>query len=228
MELMFYGFVLLAFRFIRSDRFNLGVLLAIGGYYLILKGIEKVDKENPFFYKTKKLLYVLMGLNGVIFIFSISRAVAMGGLFDFAAFCIDIIVFVNLIKGIQVYTDKLKDKAQPIKLFKRWRMTYILIGIMVSVGIIMLILTFTALPWAQMPDFLKQIQEAGTTNYREIFTLSWNFFMPVMGMLVLWGVLMMGLSISLIIFKILFLVSMYKIQAEYALYLASNPQQELQ
>ncbi|TXT16233.1 MAG: hypothetical protein FD133_1911 [Erysipelotrichaceae bacterium] len=227
MELMFYGFVLLAFRFIGTERVQIGALLAIGAYYLISLGIAKVDKENPYFNKVKHLLYVLMALNGAFFIFAATRA-GIGGMFNFAAFIIDIIVFVSLIQGIQVYTDKLIDKKQPIKLFKRWRMTYILIGSMVSVSIIMFILTFTALPWEQMPDFIKQLQEASTTNYQEVFNLSWNFFMPVMGMLVLWAILMFGLLVTFVIFKILFLVSMYKIQAEYALYLASNPQQELQ
>lgn len=227
MELMFYGFLLLAFRFIGSDRVHFGALLAIGAYYLILRGIEKVDKENPYFNKTKNLLYVLMGLNAAVFIFSASKA-GSGGLFDFVAFIIDIIVFISLLKGIQVYTDKLKDKTQPIKLFKRWRMTYILIGIMVSVSIIMGILTLTSLPWAEILDWVKSVQVVGTDNLREFLTLTWNFFMPAIGLLVVWGILMLSLSIALLVYKILFLVSMYKIQTEYALYLASNPNQELQ
>ena len=227
MELIFYGFVLLAFRFIGTERVQIGALLAIGAYYLISLGIAKVDKENPYFNKVKHLLYVLMGLNGAFFIFAASKA-GVSGLFNFAAFIIDIIVFDSLIKGIQVYTDKLIDKTQPTKLFKRWRMTYILIGSMVSVSIIMGILTFTSLPWEQIPDWLTQLQEVGATNMNEFLSLSWNFFMPVMGMLILWAILMFGLLVTFVIFKILFLVSMYKIQAEYALYLASNPQQELQ
>lgn len=228
MELMFYGFVLLAFRFIGTERVQIGALLAIGAYYLISLGIAKVDKENPYFNKVKHLLYVLMGLNGAFFIFAATKA-GIGGMFNFAAFIIDIIVFVSLIQGIQVYTDKLIDKKQPIKLFKRWRMTYILIGSMVSVSIIMGILTLSSLPWSEFAVWSKQIQEVTSTgNTKEIMDLVLNFFMPVMGMMILWAILMFVLLVTFVIFKILFLVSMYKIQTEYALYLASNPQQELQ
>lgn len=213
MDLIFYGFLALTFRIINQPGLPVGTLLAIGGYFLIFKGIEKAGPDNPHFRKNKELLIALMVINGIAFLTGFGRANA-GGLLLLVAFVIDIIVMLNLFKGIALYSEKLEDKNLPTKLFKRWRMTYILWGIMALLSLIMFFVIVASLPWTDMPDILAQIQAVGTNNVREILTLFWNLLIPVMSMVILWIVLSGLLALTILVFHILFLVTMYQIQSQ--------------
>lgn len=213
MDLIFYGFLLLSLKLIGRVGLHVGALIAVGGYFLIFKGIEKADASNPHFRKNKELLIALMVINGIAFLTSLGKSNA-GSLLLLVGFVIDIIVMLNLFKGIALFSDKLEDKTLPTKLFKRWRMTYILAGAIFLVSIIMVIVTFTSLPWTQMPQILAQIQAMGAGQGEEIFAMFWNLLMPVIGTVILWFVLVGLLGLTLFIFQILFLVAMYQIQSQ--------------
>ncbi len=213
MDLIFYGLLALSFRALNFPSLSLGALLAAGGYFLIFKGIEKAGSDNPHFRKNKELLIALMVINGIAFLTGFGRANA-GGLLLIVGFVIDIIVMLNLFKGIALYSDQLVDKKLPTKLFKRWRMTYILYGVMALVCLVMFFVIIASLPWTTMPDILAQFQALGAGHGKEILTLFWNLLVPVMSMVILWIVLSSLLGLAILVFQILFLVAMYQIQSQ--------------
>lgn len=228
MNFIFFGFLLGVFGGFTINQVNIGPLISIGSYFLIYKGVLVVDRENPFFKKVITLLLVLMGLSGVAFVVGLVNTAGIGGLVGFAIFIIDIVVVLNVIKGIQLYSDKLVDKKQPIKLFKRWRMQYILMGVMIVLSIIMVIVALTTVSWSAMMDLINTLQTYSGSGMIDQETLNalissyLNTLQPVLVTLFVWIFGMMSLVITLLVFKILFLVSMYRIQADYQLYLV-NP-----
>ena len=222
MNFIFYGFLLSLFGGFEISQVNIGPLISVGAYFLIQKGVLTLDRENPFFKKVPTLLYVLMGLSGLSFLVGLARTGGFGGLVGLAVFVIDIIVVFNVIKGIQLYTDMLIDKTQPKKLFKRWRMQYILIGILVVVSLVLGITAIASVSWTTMADFVRALQATGGADQAAIemiFTTYMSILQPVLIIIFVWIFLTLTILISLLVFKILFLVSMYKIQADYQVYL---------
>lgn len=223
MNFIFYGFLLSLFGGFEISKVNIGPLISIGAYFLIQKGVLSLDRDNPFFKKVPTLLYVLMGLSGLSFVLSLVDT-GFGGLVGIIAFIIDIVVIYNVIKGIQLYSDKLIDKNQPKKLFKRWRMGYILIGILVVLSIVMVIAAIASVSWTTMYDFVLALQTSGG-NQAMIESIVADYMVALQSVIIIfvvWAFTAFVLFISILVFKILFLVSMYKIQADYQVYLA-NP-----
>lgn len=223
MNFIFYGFLLSLFGGFDIGGVNIGPLISIGAYFLIQKGVLSLDRENPFFKKVPTLLYVLMGLSGLSFVLGLVDT-GFGGLVGIVAFIIDIVVIYNVIKGIQLYSDKLIDKNQPKKLFKRWRMGYILIGILVALSIVMVIAAIASVSWTTLYEFGMALQ-ASAGNQALIESIVADYMVALQSVIIIivvWAFTAFALFISIIVFKILFLVSMYKIQADYQVYLA-NP-----
>ena len=220
MSFIFFGFLLGVLGGFNMNQVNIGPLISIGAYYLIYKGILTVDRENPFFKKTITLLYILMGLSGLSFLIGISNSVGFSGFVGIAVFVIDIIVVYNVIKGIQVYADQLKDPTQPTKLFKRWRIQYILLGIIIATSIVMVILAVTTVSWAALIEMINALRNTLPSNQeaiQAIISSYLNILQPILVILFLWIFAMAALAITMLVFKIMFLVSMYRIQADYAL-----------
>lgn len=225
MNFIFFGFLLSIFGGFTINQVNIGPLLSVGAYFLIYKGVLTVDGENPFFKKIITLLFILMGLSGVAFLTGLVNLGPLGSLVGLAVFIIDIIVFYNVIKGIQLYADKLIDKTQPKKLFKRWRMQYILIGIIIVLSIVMFVVAITTVSWAAIAEMVQSYNGAGPLDQEAIRALLSNYMnvlQPVLVTLMIWIFGVLSLALALLVFKIMFLASMYRIQADYQIYLA-NP-----
>lgn len=224
MNFIFFGFLLGVLGGFRISQVNIGPLISSGAYYLIYKGILTVDRENPFFKKIITLLYILMGLSGLSFIVGITNTTGFGGIVGLAAFIIDIIVIYNVIKGIQVYSDQLKDPTQPTKLFKRWRIQYILLGIIIVTSIVVVILAVTTVSWAALIEMINALRNTLPNDQeaiQAILSSYLNILQPILVIIFLWIFAMAALAITMLVFKIMFLVSMYRIQADYALALTT-------
>jgi len=225
MNFIFYGFLLSFFGGFELGGVNIGPLISIGAYFLIQKGVLSLDRENPNFKKVPTLLYVLMGLSGLNFVLSILKLGDVAFFVSIALFIIDIIVIYNVIKGIQSYTDVLADKNQPVKLFKRWRMTYILAAILFVLSIVMVIAAIASVSWAAIYDFYLAIQTAAVLDQVALEAMLTNYMTilaPAFLILFLWAFAAIALGIWMLVLRIMFLVSMYRIQADYQVYLA-NP-----
>jgi len=222
MNFIFYGFLVSLFGGLDINQVSIGPLFSIGAYFLIQKGVLSLDRENPFFKKVPTLLYVLMGLSALSFVFGATRTTGLSGLIGLATFVIDIIVIYNVIKGIELYSDVLIDKRQPRKLFKRWRIQYILGGVWLVFSIVLGIVAIASVSWATMAEFVQALQATGGTDQAAIQTIITNYMsilQPVIVIVFVWIFTTLVIAISLLVFKILFLVSMYRIQADYQVYL---------
>ena len=222
MNFIFYGFLLNVFGSFTVGGVNIGPLLSVGGYFLIHKGVMSLDRENPYFKKVPTLLYALMILSGLVFIIGLVDTQGFGGFIGIAAFVIDIIVIYNIIKGIQLYSDKLIDQTQPKKLFKRWRIQYILIGVIVALSFVLLIAAIASVSWTAISGFITEFSAVGATDtdaLQAIFTSYLSVLQPILVILLVWVISVFFISISLVVFKIMFLVSMFRIQSDYQIYL---------
>lgn len=224
MNFIFYGFLLSFFGGFELGGVNIGPLFSIGAYFLIYKGVLSLDRENPNFKKVPTLLFVLMGLSGLSFVFALVDRNGIGGLLSIVAFIIDIIVIYNVIKGIQSYTDVLIDKKQPVKLFKRWRMQYILGAIALVLSFVMVIAAIASVSWAVIYEFAMDIQSAPLLDQAALEALINSYttiLAPAILIGVLWAFAAFVLIIWILVVKILFLVSMYRIQADYQVFLST-------
>lgn len=222
MNYIFYGFLLNVFSGFTLGGVNIGPLLSVGGYFLIHKGVMSLDRENPYFRKVPTLLYALMILSGLAFLTGLVDTKGFGGLVGIAAFVIDIIVIYNIIKGIQLYSDKLVDQTQPKKLFKRWRIQYILIGVLAVLSFVLLIAAIASVSWTAISGFITEVSAVGATDtdaLQAIFTSYLSVLQPILVIFLVWVISVFFIAISLVVFKIMFLVSMFRIQSDYQLYL---------
>lgn len=219
MNFIFYGFLIHALGGFTINQINIGPLISVGAYYLIYQGILKVDRDNPFFNKIINFLFALMILSGLSFLLGIASRNGLDGLLGIAIFVLDIIVFLNIIKGITTYSDKLNDPKQPIKLFKRWRMRYILLGAMVAISIIAIIVSIATVPWSSMIDFFNALR-ANPTNVQGVLEMYLDVIQPVLITFFVWLISLIALATAVLVFEILQLVAMYKISQDYTRYLA--------
>jgi len=218
MNFIFYGFLVHALGGLTINQVNIGPLINVGAYYLIYQGIMKVDKDNPFFSKIINFLYALMILSGISFVFGVASRNGLDGFIGIVIFVLDIIVFLNLIKGIATYSDKLNDPKQTIKLFKRWRMRYILLGIIVGVTIIAAIVSIASIPWSSMVEFVTAIRN-NPANVQAVLEQYLDVVQPILITFFVWILMMFALFITVLVFEILQVVAMYKISQDYARYL---------
>ncbi len=219
MEYLFYGFLIHALGGVTINRVNIGPLISVGAYYLIYQGILKVDRDNLFFNKIINFLFALMIMSGLSFLLGIANRNGLDGILGIAIFVLDIIVFLNLIKGIATYSDKLNDPKQTIKLFKRWRMRYILIGVIMVISIVAVIVSIASVPWSSMIDFFNALR-TNPTNVQGVLDMYLDVLQPVLITFFVWLISVIALATAVLIFEILQLVAMYKISQDYARYLA--------
>lgn len=215
MTTLFYGILLSAFSGLTINEFNIGPLFSVGAYFLIRKGITELDPENPYFKKVLTLLYVLMGLVGASFVLYVLKVDALTGLLGIATFVIDIIVMLSVIKGIQTYSDILDDKKEPIRLFKRWRMRYILVGVMIGISLVAVIAAIGSVSWASMIEFGQAMAGATAGEYQAVLESYMDVLQPLLVTLMVWVLVALPLAITTLVFEILYVVSMYRIQKDY-------------
>lgn len=218
MNFIFYGFLVHALGGLSINQVNIGPLINVGAYYLIYQGILKVDRDNPFFSKIINFLYALMILSGISFVFGVASRNGLDGFVGIAIFVLDIIVFLNLIKGIATYSDKLNDPKQTIRLFKRWRMRYILMGVIVGVTIIAAIVSIASIPWSSMVEFVTAIRD-NPSNVQVVLEQYLDIVQPVLITFFVWIMSLLALFATVLVFEILQVVAMYKISQDYARYL---------
>jgi hypothetical protein len=214
MNLIFYGFLVMLLG-IDVSGISLGPLFQIGGYALVMQGMQAIDKNNPYFKRALPLVYALMALNAASFVMDVANVVALSGIIGLATGIISLITVYNIIKGIQVYRDELQTPNLTTKLFKRWRLSVILFVVAFVVIIIGAVIVVVSVPFAAVSELFAQLQlnpssEAIALQLGELIA-------PVFG--VMFGVLMATiiLIVSAMVFYIMFLVTLYNVQKEFAL-----------
>ena len=214
MNLIFYGFLVMLLG-IDISGISLAPLFQIGGYALVMQGMQTIDKNNPYFKRALPLVYALMALHAVTFVLDLAKVVVLSNIIGLATTVISLIAVYNVIKGIQVYRDELQTPELTTKLFKRWRLSMILFGVTMVVGLVAVIFIIASVPFAAFADAFSQLQlnpgsEAVARQLGELLA-------PVIG--VVFGAMMalLILSVTAMVFYIMFLVTLYNVQKEFAL-----------
>jgi hypothetical protein len=214
MNLIFYGFLVMLLG-IDVSGVSLGPLFQIGGYALVMQGMQAVDKENTYFKRALPLVYALMALNAVTFVFDLAKIAALSGVIGIATGIIGLITVYNVLKGIQVYRDELQTPNLTTKMYKRWRLSVILFFVAFAALIVAVVAIFTTIPFAAFTELFAQIQANPTS---ETLALELGQLMaPIFG--VFFGLMMafLILVVTAMVFYIMFLVSLYNVQKEFAL-----------
>lgn len=219
MNLIFYGFLVMLLG-IEVNGLSLAPLSQIGGYALVMQGIQTVDKNNPYFKRAVPLIIALFALSGLAFVMSVSNIFVLALPVGLATSVVSLIVVYNVIKGIQVYKDELQTPDLTTKLFKRWRLSVILSISTFVVVIVGVILLMSTLPLAALAELLAQVQ-ANPTSELAIAQLV-EPLLPFAGIVFGLSIMMIVLVVTGIVFYIMFLVSLYNVQKEFALRTPSN------
>lgn len=219
MNLIFYGFLVMLLG-IEVNGLSLAPLFQIGGYALVMQGMQTVDRNNPYFKRAVPLIIALFALSGLAFVMSISNIYVLAMPVGLATTVVSLIVVYNVIKGIQVYKDELQTPDLTTKLFKRWRLSVILFISTVVVVIVGVILLMSTLPLAALAELLAQVQ-ANPTSELAIAQLV-EPLLPFAGIVFGLSIMMIVLVVTGIVFYIMFLVSLYNVQKEFALRTPSN------
>jgi hypothetical protein len=219
MNLIFYGFLVMLLG-IEVNGLSLAPLFQIGGYALVMQGIQTVDKNNPYFKRAVPLIIALFALSGLAFVMSVSNIFVLAMPVGLATTVVSLIVVYNVIKGIQVYKDELQTPDLTTKLFKRWRLSVILFISTFVVVIVGVILLMSTLPLAALAELIAQVQ-ANPTSELAIAQLV-EPLLPFAGIVFGLSIMMIVLVVTGIVFYIMFLVSLYNVQKEFALRTPSN------
>lgn len=214
MNFIFYGFLVMLLG-IDVSGISLGPLFQIGGYALVMQGMQAVDKENTYFKRALPLIYALMALNGVTFIMDVANTDVLGGIIGIATGVVGLIAVYNVLKGIQVYRDELQTPNLTTKMYKRWRLSVILFVVGFVSVIIAVIALITAIPFAAFTELFVEFQ-ANPTSESLAYELG-QMVAPIAGLFV--GLMMVFLIVvvTAMVFYIMFLVSLYNVQKEFAL-----------
>jgi hypothetical protein len=214
MNLIFYGFLVMLLG-IDISGISLGPLFQIGGYALVLQGMQAIDKNNPYFKRALPLVYAMMGLNAATFVMDLANIVVLTNIIGLATTVVGLIAVYNVIKGIQTYRDELQTPELTTKLFKRWRLSMILFGVSMAVVLLSVVFIIASVPFAAFAEAFSQLQlnpgsEAVALELGELLA-------PVIG--VVFGSMMalLILLVTAMVFYIMFLVSLYNVQKEFAL-----------
>ena len=121
----------------------------------------------------------------------------------------------NVLKGIQVYNDELQTPNLTTKMYKRWRLSVILVVATVVVGLIGVVIMFTSIP---MVTFFELVTQLAANPASEAIALELGeLMMPFAGVTFALIFLIFIFAITAFVFHILFLVSLYNVQKEFAL-----------
>ncbi len=216
MNYIFYGFLVFAIGGYKFGSIDLSSLVNVAAYFLIHKGVTSLDKENTYFKKAIPLLYVLMGINGLNFLLSLFNNFYIGLVVGFTIFVLDIFVVYNVIKGIKTYSDKLTDQKLPSKLFKNWLINTVLVSVIGLLVAVVVATVVNTIGLGVIQNLIATFQAADPNDYSTIFLNNTEIFQSVLGIVLLSSLLIIFLGIAAFIFKILFLVSMFRIQDEYS------------
>lgn len=214
MNLIFYGFLVMLLG-IEVNGISLAPLFQIGGYALVMQGINAVDKENKFFKRALPLIYALMVLNGLSFVMDVTNIVAVAMPVGLANGIVSLMAVYNVLKGIQVYNDELQTPNLTTKMYKRWRLSVILVVATAVVGLIGVVIMITSVP---MATFFELVTQLATNPASEAIAVELGeLMMPFAGVTFALIFLIFILAITAFVFHILFLVSLYNVQKEFAL-----------
>lgn len=214
MNLIFVGFLVMLLG-IEVNGVSLAPLFQIGGYVLVMQGTRAVDKNNPQFKQALPLIYVVLALNALTFVLSVLKINILATLVGLATLMISVMAVYFIIKGIQVYHDQLSTKELTTKLFKRWRLAVLLFTAMMGMVMVVLALLLTSVTFESFIDLISQLLSNPTSEVviAELLEPLLPYAGPVLGI----SVLMMVLAMTGMVFYIMFLVSLYKVQKEFAL-----------
>jgi hypothetical protein len=214
MNLIFYGFLVMLLG-IDVSGISLAPLFQIGGYALVMQGMQAVDKENTYFKRALPLIYALMALNAATFLMDVANIAALGGIIGIATGVIGLITVYNVLKGIQVYRDELQTPNLTTKMYKRWRLSVILFIVGFVAVIVAMIALITAVPFTAFMELFTEFQ-ANPTSEALAYEIG-QLVAPIVG--VFFGLMMVFLItiVTAMVFYIMFLVSLYNVQKEFAL-----------
>lgn len=214
MNLIFYGFLVMLLG-IDVSGISLAPLFQIGGYALVMQGMQTIDKNNPYFKRALPLVVALMALMAVTFVMDLSNVVVLTNIIGLATTVVTLIAVYNVIKGIQVYRDELQTPELTTKLFKRWRLSMILFGVAMAVGLVAVVFIIASVPFGAFSEAFSQLQlnpssEAVARQLGELLA-------PVIGVIFGAMIALLILMVTAMVFYIMFLVSLYHVQKEFAL-----------
>ena len=214
MNLIFYGFLVMLLG-IEVNHVSLAPLFQIGGYALVMQGINAIDKNNPFFKRALPLIYALMVLNGVTFVMDVTNSVVVAMPIGLATGIVSLMAVYNVLKGIQVYNDELQTPDLTTKMYKRWRLSVILFVSVFAAFIIGAIVIISSIPISAFMELFNQLQANPTSEV--IITQLVEPFLPFIGIVSGLSILILILALTGFVFYIMFLVSLYNVQKEFAL-----------
>ncbi len=214
MNLIFYGFLVMLLG-IDVSGISLAPLFQIGGYALVMQGMQAIDKENTYFKRALPLVYALMALNGVTFLLDVVNIEEFSFFIGIATGIVGLIAVYNVLKGIQVYKDELQTPNLTTKMYKRWRLSVILFVVGVIAVITAMISLFTTVSYTVLIELFTQLM-ANPTNEAIGFEIG-QLVAPIIGLF--YGLIMVFMIsiVTAMVFYIMFLVSLYNVQKEFAL-----------
>jgi hypothetical protein len=214
MNLIFYGFLVMLLG-IEVSGISLGPLFQIGGYVLVMQGMQAIDKNNTYFKRALPLVYAVMALNAVSFVMDLANTADLSGIVGIATGVISLIAVYNVLKGIQVYRDELQTPNLTTKMYKRWRLSWILFTVAIVSVIIAVIALVTAIPFTAFTELFFEFQANPTSEALAVEI--GQMIAPIFG--VFFGLMMVFLilAVTAMVFYIMFLVSLYNVQKEFAL-----------
>lgn len=215
MNLIFYAFLVNILGVSLLNSSGLAPLAAMAAAWMIQTGMVKVDPDNPRFKKIFNLYYIAMGLNLIVFLMSFFNIAIMTTLVGFVISGFEIYLTYHLIRGIQLYADRFTDEKLTDRLFKRWRLTMVLIILIFLSGALFFGLSLMSVSIDTMIDVIQTI---GTATADQSAALMENFvalYPSFMSNMSLWVMTLFLFGLPAVFFEVMFLVSFYKVQNQF-------------